>query len=168
MREFRDIGSFVQFMETMPAKLRLAGNAGLRDAALIIETEAKHEIGTYQGQAGPFEAWRELADRTKQERVELGFTENDPLLRTGALRDSIGIASGDGHAEIGSDSEIAVDQELGTRTIPPRSFLGGAAFRKAGQAVDVIAGSVANTLASQPRTADIEGVAGNSVHDIPF
>lgn len=99
-------------------------------AAKIIEAEAKREIGHYQGQIGPFIAWPELADSTKDDRVRQGFTENDPLLRTGGLRDSISHAVGDREAAVGSNDDKAVWQELGTRTIPPRSFLGGAAMRK--------------------------------------
>lgn len=41
-------------------------------------------------------------------------------------------------AYAGSDSDIAVYQELGTNRIPPRSFLGGAALRKEDEAVEVL------------------------------
>ena len=168
MREFRDIAAFLRFMEPMGGKMRIAGNAGLRDAAEVVAIEAQAEVGHYQAAAGPFAAWAELADSTKEERVELGFTENDPLLRTGALRDSIGIVAADGRAVVGSDSEVAVDMELGTSRVPPRSFLGGAAVRKEAVAVNLMAGSVVNVLANAPRRASLEGVAANSVHDIPF
>ena len=60
--------------------------------ATLVEEEAKAEIGTYQDQAGPFIAWPELADSTKEDRTRQGFTENDPGLRSGAMRDSIGTA----------------------------------------------------------------------------
>ncbi len=95
-----------------------------------IEAEAKEEIGHYQrSDVGPFAAWAELAPSTKKDRVRGGFPENEPLLRTGELRDSIGHkVTGDGVA-VGSDSEIAVYQEMGTETIPPRPFLRVAAWR---------------------------------------
>lgn len=117
----------------------------LTQAARIIEAEAKAEIGHYQGAAGPFAAWPELAEATKAERVRQGFTENDPLLRTGEMRDSISHVVGDREAAVGSNDEKAVWQELGTRTIPPRSFLGGAAMRKAPE--------VARTLGAAPLVA---------------
>ena len=169
MRECRDIGAFLRFMETMPEKMRAARNLGLRDAAEVIAEEARAEIGHYQDAAGPFAAWPELADSTKRERVELGFTENDPLLRTGALRESIGIAYGDGHAEVGSDSPVAVDMELGTKRAPPRSFLGGAAVRREKDAVDIIAGAVAEALAGTPPTRrHPDAGPPGGLHDIPF
>ena len=48
-------------------------------AAKVVEREAKSEIGEYQDSTiSPFPAWAELADSTKDNRVRLGFTENDP------------------------------------------------------------------------------------------
>lgn len=102
----------------------------LTEAAKVVQKEAKAEIGTYQSASGPFAAWAELADSTKSDRVAKGFTENDPLLRTGEMRDSIEYTVAGREAHIGSDNDKAVWQELGTDRIPPRSFLGGAAFRK--------------------------------------
>ncbi len=151
MREFRNIESFLAFAAKLAVETRIAGNLGLRDGGRVIMREARDEIGKYQGAAGPFAPWKELAAMTKAERVELGFSENEPLLRTGGLRDSIGLTAGDGHAEVGSDSDIAVDQELGTRRIPPRSFLGGAAVRKEAEVVDIMAGAVVNVLAGRLR-----------------
>lgn len=68
-----------------------------------------------------------------------GFEENEPLLRTGELRDSIEHAVGAGEAAIGSNNDKAVWQELGTDKIPPRSFLGSAAVENA-EAVKKIVG----------------------------
>ncbi len=110
-------------------------HAALEHAAKIVETEAKAEIGTYQPAAGPFQAWQQLTAYTQADRLAKGYPANDPLLREGTLRDSIehtvtmDFGPG-GVAHVGSDNDIAVYQELGTVTIPPRSFLGGAAFRK--------------------------------------
>lgn len=171
MREFKSMGDFAQFLGAMPAKLERVGNLGLRAAAGVIQYEAQHEIGTYQAQAGSYPAWPQLAERTQRERVALGFTPNDPLLRTGELADSIGITTTFNEAVVGSDKDEAVYQELGTRHIPPRSFLGRAAFRKAATAVEVIAGSVVVVLAGlrrRPTMMDLEGMAADSVRDIPF
>lgn len=102
----------------------------LETVGLRIEEEAKEEIGYYQrSDVGPFAAWAELAPSTKKDRVRRGFPENEPLLRTGKLRDSIGHkVTGDGVA-VGSDLDIALWQEMGTETIPPRPFLRVAAWR---------------------------------------
>lgn len=110
----------------------------LETVARIVEKEAKAEIGHYQSAAGPFVAWAELADSTKEDRAKHGFPENDPLLRTGEMRDSIEHTVHGHEADIGSNDDKAVWQELGTATIPPRSFLGGAAFRKEHEVVEHI------------------------------
>jgi phage gpG-like protein len=97
----------------------------LEEGAQVIEDEAKRVIGTYDYD------WPQLAPSTQEERTKQGFPANEPLLRTGELRDSIEhtIVS-DHEAQIGSNLDIAVYQELGTRTIPPRSFLAQAAAHK--------------------------------------
>lgn len=109
--------------------IHAAANAALERVATKIEKTAKSEFGVYQPAVGGFDEWPELAESTQQERERLGFTPNDPLLRTGDLRDSIGHRVGDFEAEIGSDNEIMVFQEFGTERIPPRPVLGPAAER---------------------------------------
>ena len=52
----------------------------------------------------------------------------EPLLRTGGLRDSISTHVEGAEATVGSVSPIALYQEQGTEHIPPRPFLGPAAF----------------------------------------
>ena len=95
-----------------------------------IERDAKEIIGHYQhSDTGPFPEWEELAPSSKADRVSKGFTPNDPLLRTGALRDSINHEVRGRSVAVGSDLDIAIYQEMGTATIPPRPFLRIAAFR---------------------------------------
>ena len=127
MREFAHLGEFVAHLATMAAAETLALHRGLKKCAVAIEATAKAEIGHYQSDAGPFLGWVELADSTKEDRVRKGFSENDPLLRTGELRDSISHQVGGLEAVIGSTSDIMVYQELGTEKIPPRAVLGPAA-----------------------------------------
>jgi hypothetical protein len=129
------LASFVIHLEQALVEIHHETHKALERAGQVVEKEAKFEIGHYQDQAGPFVAWKELAAATKSDRIAHGFSENDPLLRTGDMRDTVkhrvdmtGIASGEAH--IGSDSEIALYQEIGTVSIPPRSFLGGALVRK--------------------------------------
>jgi hypothetical protein len=61
-------------------------------------------------------------------------TGESPLLETGELQASIGHVSGREGGEavgyVGTNDPVAKYHELGTRTIPPRSFLGEAAMRK--------------------------------------
>jgi hypothetical protein len=56
----------------------------------------------------------------------LGFSANDPLLRTGTLRDSIGHVVEGNVGYVGTNDKVAPFQEFGTSKIPPRPFLGGA------------------------------------------
>lgn len=126
MRDFNDFGAFAQHLAAVAQRIEAAEHPALEKAAVMVEKRAKDKIGHYQDKAGPFAAWAPLAESTKQDRVRKGFNPDDPLLRTGKLRDSIKHHV-DGHeACIGSDEDIAVWQEFGTHKIPPRSFLGGA------------------------------------------
>lgn len=138
MHEFHSIAHFIEHLTTLHAKEALAVRHGLERAAKVVEKQAKAEIGVYQPAVGEFPKWEELADSTKADRVSQGFTENDPLLRSGELRDSIGHSVEGLEAVIGSTSEIAVYQEMGTSRIPPRPFLGTALANKHGQVVRII------------------------------
>jgi hypothetical protein len=53
------------------------------------------------------------------ERVRNGFAANEPLPRTGQLRDSIEWTAQGNEGFVGSNLDIAVYQELGTSRIPP-------------------------------------------------
>jgi hypothetical protein len=130
------ISEFATHLGTLPVASHAANRKGLEIAARLVERTAKKKIGEYQDAAGPFVGWAELADSTKDDRVRLGFAENDPLLRTGELRAAIthesemGVTEGTaiiGVKESSPVADIAEWQELGTVKIPPRSFLGGAA-----------------------------------------
>ena len=98
-----------------------------------IEASAKRKFGGYQT------GWPPLAESTKAERRRLGFTPNDPLFRTGGLRDAVG------HKVEGDTSFIGVEpgqtvrgpdgkevdaamvmevQEYGRGHVPPRPVFG--------------------------------------------
>ena len=100
------------------------------DYAKEVEKEAKEEIGHYQQAAGPFGAWPELAESTKADRVRQGFSENEPELRTGELRDSIKSEAMGLSSIAGSTSEVMLWQENGTDKMPPRAIIGTAYIRK--------------------------------------
>jgi len=154
MKEFNSLGAFAEHILKVALAEEIALRKGLSKAAKLVEKEAKSEIGTYQGAVGDFAAWADLAESTKEDRVRKGFSEDDPLLRSGELRDSIGMTmSTTGlEAQIGSDLDIAVYQELGTEHIPPRSFLGGAMARKLPQIKTILGASV------------LAGLVGEEVH----
>lgn len=69
-----------------------------------------------------------------------------PWLETGALRDSIGHNIDGTMAIVGSTSDVAVDQELGTRTDPPRPFFSATAAAAANHLVQSIAASLARHI----------------------
>jgi hypothetical protein len=123
VREFSLTG-FAGLLTTMSVSMHVAHHVALEHAALIVETEAKRVLGTYDYD------WPQLAESTQDERGYLGFPDNEPLLRTGELRDSIEHTVETKAAHVGSNNDKAVWQELGTTTIPARSFLAGAAAHK--------------------------------------
>lgn len=155
MREFKDIASFLRHMEAVRVALPAAGALGVRAGAELIAKEAKAELGHYQDQVGPFVGWAELADRTKDDRVKHGFSENEPGLRTGEMRDSIGVevSAGAGlthHAAAGSPDQNLEFFENGTKKQSPRSVLGAAAFRKEAEVVEAMVAPIVNTVAGVP------------------
>lgn len=83
---------------------------------------ARTAIGTYAY------GWPQLAASTQADRVRQGYAANEPLLRRGDLRGSIGhmaaLSAEGAEGLVYSTDVVAVYQELGTsRGIPPRSFL---------------------------------------------
>jgi hypothetical protein len=78
-----------------------------------------------------------------------GEEHSVPWLRTGELRGSIGHSVVGAIAIVGSSSDVAIDQELGTRTVPPRSFLAATAAATADEIVALIAVALARHLASR-------------------
>ncbi len=97
-------------------------------ACVMVQSDAMLRIGHYQAAVGPFPKWQQLAAETQAERARLGYTPNDPLLRTGDLARSIQFTIEGDTGYVGSDHPVAAYQELGTARIPARPFLGPALF----------------------------------------
>jgi hypothetical protein len=136
MADFNSLADFAKHLTGIIAYADHAEHHALEHAARIVETEAKRVIGTYDY------GWPPLAPATQADRARKGFSADEPLLRTGEMRDSIqhtvyrrGAGFGAHEAEVGSNNDKAVWQELGTSTIPARSFLAGAAVHSAPHAV---------------------------------
>jgi len=110
---------FIAHLENVEHNIHEIGPRIIRKACEMVAAQARSAIGQQH------EMWPALAPATIEDRVRKGFAANEPLLRTGAMRDSIQWkTSADGLiGMIGSDSPVAVAQELGTAKIPPRSFL---------------------------------------------
>jgi phage gpG-like protein len=142
MRHFDSLGSFAGHLLTLQVKEVLALHEGLKVCAKHVEATAKDEIGFYQQAVGPFPAWAPLADSTEAEKARLGYEPDAPLLRKGDLRDSISHQVGALEAVIGSPDPVALYQEIGTPTIPPRPFLGPAVIHN-GERIKRILGASA-------------------------
>lgn len=134
MREFSLTG-FAAFLGTLPLEVEHANHHALEKAAVMVETEAKRVIGTYDY------GWTPLAPSTLEKKAA-----NTPLLETGEMRDSIEHVSDHHEANIGSNSDKAVWQELGTSRIPPRSFLAGALQHKTTEIVEEIGRAIHGAL----------------------
>ncbi|HEY1504108.1 MAG TPA: hypothetical protein VGF92_07400 [Stellaceae bacterium] len=90
---------------------------------------AREKIGHYQAETGPFPSWPALADSTIAEKTRLGYAPPDnPLLRSGELRDTISFYTDGFSVIVGSRDPVARWQELGTDRIPPRPLIGPAMF----------------------------------------
>jgi HK97 gp10 family phage protein len=134
----------------------IAINKGLHVISEIIEADAKKQLGHLQPNVGPFHAWDELADSTKEWKERVGYVFNsdyNPLLNTGSMRDSIShvVNIQQLYAIVGSKDEIASFQEFGTQRIPPRPFIGPAFFKNKGKIAKIFG------------TATLIGIAGGNV-----
>ncbi len=146
MQYFSSLVEFAAHILTLKAAEALALHQGLKKVAEIVEKTAKSEIGEYQPQVGLFQAWPELKDSTKEDRVRQGFTENDPGLRTGAMRNSIDNQVSGLEAVIGSNDDHLVYFELGTKKQEPRAVLGPAALRSTDHIVNILGNAAVSGL----------------------
>lgn len=180
MRAFGSLDQFVAHLASVAREIPKRQSLALRDGGEVIQKEARAEIGTLQSRAGPFGAWPELSPRTQQERVKAGYSPNDPLRRSGALRDHIELNHDGKQAVVGVPSEmvgsgtdadpirnigdVAIAMELGTDRVPARSFLGRSAFVKGHEAVGAMASVLTDAISGRPyRKPRADGK-----DDIPF
>lgn len=105
-----------EFAEELDAMAVRLAEAPFRAAAITapVLADAVKEIF---GHDPPLQT---LADATQTERVRIGFTPNDPLVRTGELRDSVEHDTDGTIAGVGSSNFLAPIHEFGTAHIPPR------------------------------------------------
>ena len=150
MIRFGSMSAFVSHLAKIPAEVTVAEHAGLQHAARMLADAAKATLGTYQAEAGPFGAWPSLAPYTQIERTRLGYTPDDPGLRSGAMRDSIMHEAGEAHAVVGSNDPHMVDFEFGTNRQPPRSVLGATAFVHGEAAAHEVGEAVTAAFAGLP------------------
>ncbi|ADE12133.1 HK97-gp10 family putative phage morphogenesis protein [Sideroxydans lithotrophicus] len=119
-------------------------------AAKVVQKDAQDRIGEYQAETGPFPAWEPLADSTEADKARKGFPLDAPLLRTGDMRDTIVTEHNALEAIIGSKDPVAKYQEFGTEHIPPRPFLGPAAYDSRDKVHRIIGKTAAASIGGQP------------------
>jgi hypothetical protein len=131
----------------MSAEMKAHAREALEEAAVMVETEAKRVIGTYEY------GWPRLQPSTIARKGA-----DTPLLETGELRDSIEHYTPDVGplaTYVGSNNPKAMWMELGTVHIPPRSFLLAAAMHKEKEVREKLGikinASIVNTLEQQPK-----------------
>lgn len=127
-----DFQEFADFLAASTKRVRKGLTTTAAEIGVVQVKEAQVEIIGHE-----LKEWAPLADSTVEEKERLGYTgqvsATDPLLRSGALRDSVsykieqvvtGVA-----LTLGSTDKIAVYQEIGTSHIPARPFLATATIR---------------------------------------
>jgi hypothetical protein len=122
------------------ADVKIGTEAALEKICQLIEDRAKEVIGTY------IFNWPQLAESTQAQRVELGFSANEPLLRTGKLRDSIGHVVEGNVGYVGTNDPVAKYHEYGTSKIPPRPFLAGALAATEGEIPKIFGSAVSAAM----------------------
>ena len=128
-RYFENIPAFLEHLAVAAVAVRHAEHSSLKKASLLIENEAKREIGHYQGAVGPFPAWQELAESTEAQKASKGYPANAPLEATGEMRQNITHEISGLDAVIGSPDDRAVFHEFGTSKMPPRPIFGPAVYK---------------------------------------
>ncbi len=162
MKEFTLAGFAAFCAEELVDNVDTAREEALELGAKAIQAEAKRVIGTYDY------GWPQLAPATQADREHQGFPANEPLLRTGEMRDSIhyAIITPGKEAEIGSNSDIAFYQELGTSTIPARSFLASSAARLEKPIIKMIRKTVGAAVEGRNIAGEIAKIAVEVAHDL--
>lgn len=141
MTKLNSFGELADVLEARIVKALAAGRAALLEGAEIVKTAAQEVIGEYQPAKGDVPAWAPLSPATQEDRIAQGYTPDDPLERSGALRESIEVRPVDADAVLVGvfDPEleiVAAAMEFGfynvraNKIVAPRSFIRGTAFEK--------------------------------------
>lgn len=126
MKEFASPKAFAAHLVKLAAMSPEVMHLAADKAGQVVENSAKAEIGFYQPQRGPFEAWQELADSTEMDKARHGYPTGAPLLRTGDMQKSIGRTTTGSTVVVGSTDPNMVYHEFGTDRMPPRPVMGPA------------------------------------------
>lgn len=138
MPEFNSFGDLANHLERVAKVMPKEAAKTLKKIGKHVEQVAKDKIGHIQAASGEFNAWADLADATQQVHIQAivdgdaapDAAPNSALLLKGDLRDGITHSVEKKGREqtltVGSESQVAFWQEMGTDKIPPRPFVGPA------------------------------------------
>lgn len=150
MKTLKSFSDLARVLEKDMKQMQIGLTEAMKTSVIAVVEEAKDEFGEYQhDDMGGASEWAELSDATKAGRVRQGYAADEPLLRNGATRDSIEYKSSEKSFEVGSDSDIAVYQELGTAANPPRPFLAPALHRAIPEILKTVGESIEKSLAGE-------------------
>ena len=154
MKNFNSFMDFALHLGMITESNSIKTRESLEVYTEFLKKKIKDRFGNYmREEAGQFEQWKELAASTKSDRVSKGYTPNDPLLRSGKIRDSVEseVKSyiGKHVAVVASKDQIMVWQELGTSRIPPRSVFGAEAYLNKDKIAEFVALSTINRISGK-------------------
>jgi phage gpG-like protein len=130
MKTLSLLGAVAEF-SAMKIELDAIEHAVIVRACQLVCEAARDAIGKEH------DYWPALQPETVAERLRAGYAADQPLLRTGELKNSISWRAEGLTGLVGSDNDKAVYHELGTSSIPPRPFLVPAAQQMEHRIVDM-------------------------------
>ncbi|MCA8385370.1 hypothetical protein [Burkholderia multivorans] len=139
MKQFKSFGAFATHLDKLAVASREVKKHMLEQAGKEVQKTAQGIIGEYQEAVGPYPAWEELAESTQAERARLGYSENDPGYRSGAMQRSIQPHVQDTELVVGSNDQDLVWFDVGTVKQPPRPVLGPAAIHSTPRVLGMMA-----------------------------
>lgn len=152
MKKYKSFGALARKLAKVAAELPVTYADSMQISATLVKSKAKESIGHYQ------DGWEKLAVSTVLDKLDSGYAAvalpggdggDNPLLRTGAMRDSITDESNALEFIVGSPSEILVYQETGTSRIPPRPVLAPALYKSVPEILQITGAAIEKRLAGE-------------------
>lgn len=123
--------SFAKELGSIRAKVPINLSIAAQSIGEVLDDKATKILGTYQfSDMGGFAPWDELSWITKLNRIDDGYTPNDPGVASGEMRSTIDFNVSGHSVQMGSNSPHIEQFEYGVgRKQPPRPVIGLAAHR---------------------------------------
>lgn len=158
-KEFASLGEFLMYFERKLALQKSKEVKALELSAKLLQTAAKEKFGVYQAAIGDYPRWAPLDQSTREQRVRLGYSADEPLYRDGSLlKDSIQktVDPIKMEAVVGSTEQVMVYQEMGTATIPPRPVLGPTGLENEKLILDIFRKTIMSTFGVRQINAEAQ------------